>query len=295
MFEKGEFIFRIADRKEELDAFKGSKYVKSNPRGMYKEIKRRLQNGEKVLFIGLPCQVSAIKSYIGENQEENLYTIDLICHGSPSPQLLKIFLEQYGLFLEDIKDIQFRKKDIYSIHKEYQSITSQGRQDSYTIGFLNGLFYTDNCYKCNYARKERVGDITIGDSWGSELSEIERKKGISLILCQTEKGRKLLEKSDLHLEAVDIKKAVLANGQLQCPSVIHKKRAKFFSLIDKGIHFNMAVQICCPKQCIKQKIKGMLIRFGWIFSGYKFRIMIHTECNIESRKIELSDQDLPVG
>ena len=79
--------------------------MKSNPTGIYKEIKDRLKREEKVLFIGLPCQVAALRNYISTDLSDKLYTIDLICHGTPSPKVLDIFLKQYGLTLSSLKDI----------------------------------------------------------------------------------------------------------------------------------------------------------------------------------------------
>ena len=75
--------------------FVGSKYVKSNPIGIYSKIEEHLKAKEKVLFIGLPCQVAGLKNYIkrlDKSFQDNLYTVDLICHGTPSPRLLEQFL-----------------------------------------------------------------------------------------------------------------------------------------------------------------------------------------------------------
>ena len=93
VFRNGEFKFESAEKTCELEKFVGSKYVKSNPAGVYKSIKNLLKTGKKNLFIGLPCQVAALKRYVGKNLEDKLYTIDLICHGTPSPHVLEIFFE----------------------------------------------------------------------------------------------------------------------------------------------------------------------------------------------------------
>ena len=106
--------------------------------------------------------------------------------------------------------------------------------------------YTDNCYSCKYARLERVSDISIGDSWGSDIKE-EEKKGISLILCQTEKGIDLLEQSKMTLEAVDLERAVASNHQLKHPSKPAIKRDKFITLLQKGKRFDLSFFMCHPK------------------------------------------------
>lgn len=258
-FENGRFIFKTTNKVDDIAQFKGSKYVKSDPIGAYKQVKALLKNGERVLFIGLPCQVSALKLFIGNKLQDNLYTADLICHGTPSPQLLEMFLKQYGYELSHLKDIKFRVKAKFQVREGYKGIITTGVTDSYLISFLNGLCYTDNCYECRYARFERVSDITLGDSWGSCLSEAEKQKGISLVLCQTQKGVDLVEHCGMKLLDVDIKNAVKNNKQLNAPSTKPAGRAMFLNKVSNK-KYNRLVFKLYPKQVIKQKVKAMLIK-----------------------------------
>lgn len=267
VFRDGKFGFAFTEDLAKLDQFAGSKYVKSNPTGVYKSLRRRLQCGEKVLFIGLPCQVAAMKNFVGENLQANLYTADLICHGTPSPNLLKLFLRQYGCNLDKIQDIRFRIKDKFQIYEGLKSITTTGVTDKYLIAFLNSLIYTANCYSCQYAKAERVSDLTLGDSWGTSIAREERKRGISLILVQTEKGAALLKKTGLHLECVDIENAIKNNHQLYEPSHAPQMRDFFFKKIENGKKFNRLVFQCFPKTCLKQDIKCILIKIGLRKSG----------------------------
>lgn len=266
VFRGGEFVFEFAESKEEVKKFIGSKYVKSNPIGVYKETKDRLKKGQKILFIGLPCQVSAMKNFIGKKFDENLYTADLVCHGTPSPKLLEIFLKQYGYSLSKLRDIQFRVKAKFMVRGDGRGIITNGVSDKYSIAFLNSLIYTENCYSCPYARKERVSDITLGDSWGSELAVEEQKKGISLLLCQTEKGNQMLSMAGIHLEVVDMDKAIASNHQLKHPSVMPDGRAQFFKEITRQ-KFNSLVFWQFPKQCLRQNIKQILIKTKMIRGG----------------------------
>lgn len=260
LFENGKFQFKITSDTVDLYRFAGSKYVKSDPSGVYKEIRKLLLDGEKVLFIGLPCQVSGIKNFVGSELERNFYTIDLICHGTPSPKVLELFLNGFNITLSKINDIQFREKTRWGVYVDRQKLTALGILDDYMIGFLGGLFYTDNCYECAYARKERCSDITLGDSWGSELPPLENENGISLVLCQTAKGRAMLEHVNIHIEVVDIDKAIAANHQLRHPSTIHKNRDEFFRLMKNRIKFHKIIIKCCFKQSLKQYIKNMFIK-----------------------------------
>ena len=260
LFHNGNFVFKIVDSVNDLHLFQGSKYVKSNPINAYKEIERFLKNGKKVLFIGLPCQCDGIKRYFGLKLQENLYTIDLICHGSPSPLILKKYLSEKNLDLDDVESISFRKKAFFSLYINRKKIVPNRVRDRYMILFLSGICYTENCYHCGYATLNRVSDITLGDSWGSELSLEEQKKGVSLIICQSDKGRKLIDMSNIHIEPVDPNKAIQSNHQLQSPSPLLPEREVFFKTFVKTESVSKAVKRCFPKICFKQNVKATLIK-----------------------------------
>ena len=260
-FRDGKFGFSRAETVSESEKFRGSKYVKSSPHGIYKEIKKTLADGKKVLFLGLPCQSAGVQKFVGAKLSNNLYTVDLICHGTPSPELLKDFFRQdYGIRLTDLKDIKFRNKVNFGIHNEYIPLVKRGTRDRYLLAFLDSIDYTDNCYDCKYARKQRISDLTIGDSWGSELLD-EEEKGISLVLCQNEKGKELLEKAEIYLTDVDIDRAIEFNKQLQRPSSRTKKLKQFRKLyVQKGFH--KAINQIYWKYYLKQLIKKFLLRLG---------------------------------
>lgn len=266
-FKDGRFGFSFTNIEGEIKRFAGSKYVKSDPEGIYKIISGKLELGEKVLFLGLPCQVAAVKNFVGTKRMKNLHTVDLICHGTPSPKLLEMFLEDYHLSLKKIKDIRFRKKAVFHVYQAYEGIVPEIVQDTYIFSFMHCLDYTEGCYNCKYARKERMGDITLGDSWGSTLPEEEQKKGVSLLLCQTEKGKEMLDASGLHLEDVDVELALENNHQLRHPSVAPKEREKFFAMIKQTKSFNKAIAHCYPKFYYKQKIKLLLVKLHLIGGG----------------------------
>ena len=272
-FSDGEFGFGFAETEEEVKKFVGSKYVKSNPLGIYKRIQKELES-RKVMFVGLPCQVSAVRNFVGEKLSRNLYTADMICHGSPSPQVLEIFLRQHGIELKEIKNISFRAKTKFQLKQNVRYIGTPGTLDKYSIAFLNMLDYTENCYNCPYARRERVSDITLGDSWGSELSDEEKRKGISLILCQTEKGMKLLNRTILHLEDVDVEKAIASNHQLIYPSKKPNGRKYFFEKLKKRGDFDHIVQKLYPKDCVKQNMKSALIKMKLFKGGGVYEIIV---------------------
>lgn len=264
IFEAGEFRFGFAKTEQEVEKFTGSKYVKSNPQGIYKKINQLLKNNERVLFIGLPCQVAALRNFVNTSFSDNLYTADLICHGTPSPKLLDMFLNQYKRPLKSMSTISFRVNAKMQVHGDGKGIITKGVSDKYTIAFLDSLTYTDNCYECDYAKLERVSDLTLGDSWGSELPMDVQKKGVSLALAQTTKGIELLENAELELKNVDLKKAIENNHQLEHPSIEPKNRRKFLNNIKSGKSFNKGVFMNNPKYCLKQDVKEIMIKLNML-------------------------------
>ncbi len=258
IFKEGEFQFSCIDKVEELEELRGSKYVKSNPKFVYREIAENLKKGFKVLFVGLPCQVASLVNYVGDN--ENLYTIDLVCHGTPSPLLLQKYLLDHNMELENIFKIKFR--DNHNFHLEINNSSLSGNRilDSYMLMFLRGCSYTENCYYCKFARKERISDVTLGDSWGSTFSVNEQRKGISLILANTEKGRWMINNSAVELRDVDLNNAIRNNQQLIHPAAIPLERKKFFDNIYKGKSFESAVVRAYPIQHVKNIVKRVMIR-----------------------------------
>lgn len=157
--------------------------------------------------------------------------------------------------------------DLYKPSEKTRTIATRGVCDRYMISFLTALSYTENCYSCKYAQEKRPGDITLGDSWGTELPENEWKKGISLILCQTEKGITLSESANVKIVDVNVDKAKSHNHQLEHPSKAPKSREKFIKHIKHGMKFNRAVLLALPKDCGKQAVKEILIKCKLLAPG----------------------------
>lgn len=258
LFKNGEFVFEMINSIQDATKFVGSKYVKSNPKRIYGEIACRLEFGKKVLFIGLPCQVAALKNIV--KHQEFLYTVDLICHGSPSPKLLNLFLKEKGIDITELGDLYFRKKMLFGLRTTNRRISTPQGLDMYTYAFLKSIDYTENCYYCRYASLDRVSDITLGDSWGSEQDESEKEKGISLILCQSDKGTELLKNSGLQLYDVDLQRAVQFNHQLEKSSEMPPQRDFFFKSVNYG--FERIMRKMYPKLYLKNLVKTILYRLG---------------------------------
>lgn len=255
LFDSGKFVFEVTNEMAVARKFAGSKYVKSNPEKIYGKIQSLLKANQKVLFIGLPCQVAAVNQFIKD--KTNLVTADLICHGTPSPYLLKKCLQEYGHDINTLTDINFRIKSLYELNRDGKPIAAFHTMDNYLIAFLHSYDYTENCYSCKFATLDRVSDITLGDSWGTELSG-EVKNGVSLILCQSEKGKELIESAGLNLLDVDINNAISHNEQLNIPSKCSKSRDQFFENYNRYNNFGKALVKTAPGIVAKEKVKSIV-------------------------------------
>ena len=175
----------------------GSKYVQSNIIDCYSEVKEKLDGGNFVLFCGTPCQIYALKGYLNK-EYENLICIDLICHGVPSPIFFKKHISlNYG---ENTEVLRFRNKDKFDSNS-YSFLLKKGNKlkridainDSYFSLFIDENSYRESCYLCSFANKNRVGDITLGDST-KKYDSFEYAAVLSLILVNTKKGLLFWEK-----------------------------------------------------------------------------------------------------
>ena len=237
--------------KEELERLKGSKYVQSNTKNTFKNVKELLEQNKKVLYSGTPCQIAGLKTFLNK-EYENLYTIDLVCHGVPSPKLF----QKYIKWLEEkekkhIIEFKFRTKEncSWGLYYKYELDNKRKKYGSanlspYYKAFLNGDIYREVCYKCQFADVQRTSDITLADYWGIEKQhpEFSDMKGISAVLINTKKGEKLFDdlKDEIIFLKSDIEKVKLKNKNLYQPT----NRPKIRNNIYKGIYekdFNKAI------------------------------------------------------
>ena len=212
-----------------LNGVRGSKYVHSYVNNTFLEAKNDLLKNKKVLFIGTPCQIAGLKKFLMKDYE-NLYTIDIICHGVPSQKYLKDELEEF-FDINKINNIKFRYNNSFIISVNNNNFLSVN-ESPYYFGFMTGLIYRENCYSCKYANSKRCSDITIGDFWGldsnSKLYE-KRDQGISVLLLNSDKGTKLFDMiKDVSIyEERDILEAIKGNSQLRNPVKKPKRYERF--------------------------------------------------------------------
>ena len=189
--------------KNDIDKLRRSKYVQSNTKFTFRQVKGALLDNKRVIYFGLPCQIHGLKNYLKDVDTTNLIAVDLLCAGVPPQKYFDMYLEQNHK-KNEIKDIIFRDKKTrgwsscgFRIeHKDGSEtiLTYDYKKDSYLDLFLQRLFRNDACENCKYCRTERLGDITIGDFWGIDLfTEKYNRNGTSFCLVNSSKGRSFLE------------------------------------------------------------------------------------------------------
>lgn len=222
-----------AENEEQVERIKGSKYVKSDTVDSFSQIKKDLESGKQVLFIGTPCQVAGVRSFFKDMSTDNLFLVDLICHGTPPIKYLQEYISNI-CDASKVTNVIFRKKNWrLSITAAEKTIYSRiSVDDQYCAAFAAALSFRENCYSCRYARPERCGDITIGDFWGLGDDCKLQQKSKSVVLINTNRGRELWGSiaDRVYSEERSVIEAVQGNSQLRSPSIRPKEREKFLAL-----------------------------------------------------------------
>lgn len=223
----------IIDNKDDLAKLRGSKYVQSDTEDCFKRIKALLRDGKWVLFSGTPCQVAGLYTYLGK-EYDTLVTVDIFCHGAPSPGVWKRYLNE-NYKLEDIAKINFRDKTAIGWSCSHVAITlKNGKKDvsnEYTRWFHTSIILRPSCQDCKFSKIPRPADITLGDWWGiSEYKPgMNDGTGLSNVLINSVKGRELYASLNLKLsEQIELKPSY-GNGHLYHGLKLNEERTHFFN------------------------------------------------------------------
>lgn len=237
-------IHKRAETYEERDRMRISKYVQSDMRNTFMQIKSDLKDGRTVLFTGTPCQNAGLRGFIGNSSlSKKLYLCDIICYSIPSP----LIWDDYKHFLEkesggNITNIQFRSKKYGWSRKNSKKgflFTTDNSPEIlednrfYQLFFKAGTINRPSCSQCRFTDIHRVSDITIADYWGIEKYSPEwfSPLGVSLILVNSSKGRSLLEHSleDLVAEERSMKEVLNEQKRLSEPLPFPENRSLFWT------------------------------------------------------------------
>lgn len=265
----------LADDATFISHIKNSKYVFSSLTQVLPEIKASLKNDEKIMFIGLPCQVAALKKVF--NGSDNLLLIEVVCHGITPQQYLD----------EHVKGIEkklgkrtarmcFRDPEYYTytftftLYDEegscfYAQRTEDG--DNYQFGYHKGVTYRENCYSCRYAQRSRVADITISDYKGlGKLAPCDyTSRKVSCILVNSHKGKTFLDQvfecGTLHADLRPIDEPINGDRQLREPT--RKIPERFvFERVKYKYGFSFAASMLIAKTNYKLRmLRGNILRY----------------------------------
>ena len=234
---------------DKIDLLRGSKYVQSYLGTTFKEVKNLLDSNKLVLFTGTPCQLQGLNNFLGKHYD-NLITMDLICHGVPSPKLWELYVNyQQKKNKSKIRKVHFRNKT-YGYHSGTMKLEFDNKKKYYgsaRVDYMLKSFFTEissrpACYECAFKNRKHICDFTVFDCW--HISDLAKEvkdddKGYTNVFVNTDKGKVILEKIEdkMLIYEVDIDKAISLDGPMVEKSAIPNKNRKEFykNLNEEGL------------------------------------------------------------
>lgn len=233
----------VTEDRNDISNLRGSKYLQSRIGDTFTTIKRILNTGKLVYFVGTGCQVAGLKLFLRKDYE-NLITSDILCHGVPPQSVFNAMIKAVeAKYNGKIEKYSFRDKSVWgwscssssshiNIESKLKYLGNEPIQKAYFNAFIKADNYRESCYVCPYAQSNRSGDITLGDFWGVEkyLPIKDIRKGVSAILVNTPKGQQLLDriKGKLNLYRTSISDIEQINRTLVEPTPRPVAREQFF-------------------------------------------------------------------
>ena len=229
------------DSQKGLESFRGSKYVQSRIGDSFIQVKKFLHEGRKVLFSGTPCQISGLRNFLRRDWD-NLLTVDVACHGVPSPLVWRRYLSAIA-GPEAIARVSFRdkstgwKKYSFTAYGTNDIILSQPTtQNAFLQGFVRDLYLRPSCHDCPAKHFKSGSDITLADFWGFEYYYPDRNddKGESLVMVGSDKGKKAIERlNGICVFETGYRDALKYNPSIENSSRIPEERRVFWKHFEK--------------------------------------------------------------
>lgn len=283
-------VYHISiDNIQDLHKLQGSKYIQSAIGHTYTDVKYALSNGRKVLFSGTPCQIGGLYKFLGKRWENQLTTLDLVCHGVPNQKAFDSYIKKLSVIKKfsngKVINFSFRKLDSWSLlptvtlsNSNVPILLSQ-ESNAYMSAFYKGYTYRECCFSCKYANTSRIGTFTIADFWGLGSKGKKFRKniasGVSLIIDNFNTINQYIStKERIYIEERSIEEAKLKNKNLNNPVKRPKERdTAITDLLDQQISlydFTRKYQMLEPsyKQFIKSLFIKIVIKLG-LYNIYK--------------------------
>lgn len=247
------------EKSKDIYLLQNAKYQQSNATGIYQHVKKSLQAGKEVLFSGTPCQIAALYTFLGQKRDNNLYTMEVICHGVPTNYLAQVALQ----LNHAQKIVAYRTKSqgwAKGNRTKYMGTNGEivemprYRLDFHFRAYLSFHWLRTSCSTCPFAQIERVADITMGDFWGGNKRKYHNFMGLSVITINNEKGRKLIEQTKrLQLKRTTYLEALGHNQNLYMPTTQASKGANKIAAIKQ-------MSLPCQKIILQQGFSNK-----WLF------------------------------
>ena len=246
-----------------VEALMGSKYVQARIENAYKDAMRFLIEGRKVLFSGTPCQIAGLYQFL-KKQYDNLLTVDFICHGTPSPRVWGMYLDEVIKEGQRISNVVFRNKAkdwknfsfslMYNEEDETISMLSPFQQNHYMKAFLQDIILRPSCYDCKAKGCSSQSDLTIADFWGisTVFPEMDDDKGTGLVFANSVKGQQALDLSQIFVAETTYERIKPLNPSCYTSVNTHPKRKVFFSRLEDGNLIKLIND--CTKPTISKRI-----------------------------------------
>lgn len=260
-------VMQLSSDEKAILKFKNSKYVFSEAWHVYQEIKQSLKADKNVVFIGLPCQVAALRKIFRKN--EKILFVEVVCHGTAPISYLKQHIEH----IEHTKNekairMSFRDPDTYTYTYTFTLYNKDGKRfyaevprktDTYQYAYHSTISYRENCYHCHFAREQRIADITLSDYKGlGRMAPCSYgETNVSCILVNTEKGKKfikeMIQEKRIYADERPVREPIEGDPQLRQPSLKGAARMDFERLI-KVNDFETTMQIVMKRDKRRKKI-----------------------------------------
>ena len=243
--EQWQVVIDYAENIDGVKAFMGSKYVQARTETAFTDAKRFLTEGRKVLFSGTPCQIAGLHHFL-RKQYDNLLTVDIICHGTPSPMVWERYLQETVEEVRRISNIEFRNKTngwknfSFKIERNESddtiSVLSSFKDNPFMKAFLRDIILRPACYDCKAKSGRSHSDITIADFWGVHtiFPDMDDDKGTGLIFINSEKGLAHLCNADIIYAETEYERILSLNKAYWKSSVEHPLRGTFFNRLSNG-------------------------------------------------------------
>lgn len=225
----------------EIDRMRGSRYVQSDLYAVYEDVRAYLQEGRKVMFTGVSCQIAGLKSFLGK-EREGLLTVECACHGAPSPGLWARYVDALQISGgSKVVGVDFRDKSSgwrkYSFSYALENgsrVSRMHHDDPYMALFIQDMTLRPSCYRCPSRSGRSGSDILLADMWNVEEAApwMNDDKGASLVVAYTTKGESALKSSGLDFMPVDEAVAKKRNAGFMESLKVPDHRAEFFSGLD---------------------------------------------------------------